>query len=76
MIDFKELNLFQNVAVDEILAQKIPLTYGEDGIDIFGKTKKMEDLKPLFSSSGMMQTALNTRSILKRKISTLRAIFS
>ena len=37
-IDFKELNLFQNVAVDEILAQKIPLTYGEDGIDIFGKT--------------------------------------
>lgn len=37
-IDFKELNLFQNAAENEILAQKIPLSYGEDGIDIFGKT--------------------------------------
>lgn len=37
-IDFKELNLFQNVSTDEILAQKIPMSYGEDGIDIFGKT--------------------------------------
>ena len=37
-VDFKELNLFQNAAEDEILAQKIPLVYGEDGIDIFGKT--------------------------------------
>lgn len=36
-IDFKELNLFQNIAKDEILAQKIPMQMGEDGIDIYGK---------------------------------------
>lgn len=51
-IDFKELNLFQNVSKDEILAQKIPMQFGEDGIDIYGNPVLAKEPKDIQLTAG------------------------
>lgn len=51
-VDFHEMNLIVNVMVDEILAEKIPATKGETGVNILGQPVVARDGKDVELKGG------------------------
>ncbi|MGM0508632.1 MAG: DUF342 domain-containing protein, partial [Fusobacteriota bacterium] len=51
-VNFKELGLINNVCQNEVLAEKIDPTEGEDGIDVYGKVIKAKPGKVVEFSKG------------------------
>ncbi|MBL8993726.1 MAG: DUF342 domain-containing protein, partial [Spirochaetia bacterium] len=51
-VDFHEMNLIVNVMVDEILAEKIPATKGETGVNILGQPVAARDGKDIELKGG------------------------
>ncbi len=65
-VDFKNLNLFTIVNKGQVLAERIPHTQGEPGMNIFGDTVAAKPGKPV-----MIPTGKNTKIIEEHKIISL-----
>ncbi len=84
-IDFHEMNLIVNVMVDEILAEKIPATRGEPGINILGQPVAARDGKDVefrggentvLTPDGMsLKSAVNGHAIMAGGLIHVKPVF-
>lgn len=64
-VDFKELNLIQNVVKDEVLARKSPPEPGEDGKTVTGQYLPARDGKDVEMGLGKNVTVADNGSVVK-----------
>lgn len=67
-VDFREINLIENVVKGQVLAVKIPATEGKSGIDIFGNEIPATDGKDIILQAGKNTVVSDDGMELKSEI--------